>query len=158
MKKIRSFIFLFSVIFSLSNCRYDEGPVISFRSVKARLWGSWSVTEYYSDGIDSLQYYKDSCGCKLGFPNPTSDSEENDIVFVDCFNSGKGMVCKYNFARNKSVISIYLQYSLESYGLKSFGPMLINADWEIHRLTKEEFKISALANNHYYIVSFKKIN
>ena len=76
-------------------CRYDDGPLISFRSVKNRLEGRWQVIGFTSDGNDSLQYYNDSCGCKMTI-NFLSD--ENDMYFDEC-PLALGGVC--NSALNK---------------------------------------------------------
>ena len=61
---MRSIIIVITILFS--GCRkYEEGPLISFRSVVHRIEGNWQVTEYISNGIDSLQYYNDSISCKM---------------------------------------------------------------------------------------------
>lgn len=139
------------------SCRYKEGPAISFRSVKDRLMGEWEVTEYTSDGIDSLQYYKDSCGIKVSFPHPTNDNENWELHFYNCYNEDKTVVCTYNFHDNKKIMHLYNDNLYLIYGIYSFGPMMISGDWKILRLTKDDFKISTNPDNHNYLVTFKKI-
>lgn len=161
MKKIIFVLIIISAIFE--GCRYKEGPVISFRSVKERLLGTWIVTGYTSDGIDSLQYYQDSCGCEVEFPNPNNDNERWQLGFTHCYyysdNIGKVVICSYGFSKNRSIMNIYQPvHPISEFGFKSFGPMLVPIDWEILRLTKDDFKISANMNSHNYIVTFKKRN
>jgi hypothetical protein len=150
---------MLSAIFE--GCRYEEGPVISFRSVKKRLLGTWTVTGYTSDGIDSLQSYKDSCGCEVEFPNPNTDAERWQLGFTHCYSYfdsiGFVVICHYSFSNNKNIMSIDKPvHPISEFGFKSFGPMLVPIDWEILRLTNDDFKISANTNNHNYIVTFKK--
>jgi hypothetical protein len=157
MKKLILVLLVLSSI--MTSCKYEEGPLISFRSVQTRLHGNWVVSEYSSDGVDLLQFYKDSCGCGIQFADPELDTHRWDIVFINCYNTDQGVPCHYNFIDNKKVMDIYSLYQpLSTYGFKSFGPMLIIISWKILRITMDDFKISATINGHDYLVKFKKIN
>ena len=153
MKKI--LIYLIVILAIASSCRYKEGPAISFHSVKDRLNGKWEVIEYTSDGIDSLQYYKDSCGCGLEFRTDQSEYLWN-FSFQHCQNTGADWVFDYSFSKNKTIMNIW--FGIYPDHAKGFGPMLIETSWKILRLTKNDFKITAFANDHNYVVVFKKIN
>ena len=147
MKKIILMIITIATI--TSSCRYKEGPAISFRSVKSRLFGNWKVMEFNSNGIDSLKYYNDSCGCKMNIPTL---SDEQDILFYDCHNTlhYRG---SFSFSHNKKIMKV-TYYGQFHY----IGPIAIDSDWEILRLTKDNLKISTTVNNANYIISFEKLN
>ncbi len=137
--------------------KYEEGPLISFRSAQTRLWGVWEVTEYTSDGIDSLQSYKDTCGCNIVFSNPADDTQRWSIGFSNCNSSDREFMYGYQFKNKEKIIGIWrFAQSSSYYNVKSFGPILVLTEWEILRLTNKEFKFSATVNNHYYEVALKK--
>lgn len=140
-------------VFFLTGCRYEEGPAISFTSVKKRLTGFWEVVGFTCEGLDSLQYYKDSCGCEVGFYTNTSHTDFlNDVWFRDCNHTG--FVGEFRFDDNRNFLIIYFDgFSVPT---THCGPILINSTWEILRLTKEEFIILSEVNGKDYIVSFKK--
>lgn len=72
MLKINSFPVLFLVIFALlsSACKYDDGPLISVRSKKARVVNSWAYDLVLHNGLDvtggsselSVDYTQSSIG------------------------------------------------------------------------------------------------
>jgi hypothetical protein len=159
MKRI---ILLFLIIMGIAqSCRYEEGPVISFKSVRGRLMGAWRVTEFTCEGLDSLQFYKDSCGCDVGFVDHKDSYDERDaIVFGNCHNNKdyNTLFARFGLIENKNIIAIsFGEYPLSYWGVyKNFGPILIDSDWEILRLTKDELKISSDVDGRNYILSFEK--
>jgi hypothetical protein len=156
MKKIILILFLLSLL--MASCKYKEGPLISFHTVQTRLHGNWVVTEYSSDGVDLLQFYKDSCGCGIQFANPELDTHRWDILFNNCYNSDQGVSFRYDFTDNKKIMNINRLYvPLSTYGFKSFGPMLVLINCNILRITMNDFKISATINGHDYVVKFIKV-
>jgi len=147
MKK--NFILILLIILLIPfACRYKEGPAISLRSVKSRLIGNWNVTEFTSDGIDSLKYYNDSCGCLMHIP------DLSDELDINVFGYNKEFGGSFSFTKNKKIMHVYFKQHASWY--KNIGPIGINSDWKILRLTKEEFKISTNVNNRNYLISFKK--
>jgi len=159
MKKLFCVLILFVFLLPLA-CRYKDGPAINFHSVKNRLGGRWQVTGFTSDGVDSLQYYNDSCGCKMriGFL-----SDENNIYFEECppnkykyLGEGGGY---FYFVDNKKKMNLFL---VGKSPFKGLGPIAYggssgyNCEWEILKLTKDELKISSDFNGRNYIISFKK--
>lgn len=158
MKKNALLLFVITLVFVLSGCRYEEGPVLSLTSVKKRLAGFWEVVGFTCEGLDSLQYYKDSCGCEMGFYQNTSHTDFfNDVWFRDCYYKQylAGYVGEFRFDDNKNFLYVYFNGSYAP--TTHYGPILINSKWEILRLTKEEFKISSDVNGKNYIVSFEKM-
>ncbi len=149
MKKINllTLIIILTIPFA---CRYKEGPDISFRSVKSRLFGNWKVIGFTSDGIDSLQYYNDSCGCIMHIPKL---SDEQDMSFLGSKHNGLYNASgTFSFSNNKK--KMIVTYKGTS---NHFGPIgMIDSVWEILKLTKDEFKILTNVNNRDYLISFKK--
>jgi hypothetical protein len=159
MKRI---ILLFLIILGIAqSCRYEEGPAISFTSVRGRLLGDWRVTEFTCEGMDSLQFYKDSCGCDLKFVDHKDSYDERDkLWFINCHNNINydAFWARFALIENKNIIAIsFVEHPLSDWGVyKNFGPILIDSHWEILRLTKDELKISSDVDGRNYILSFEK--
>jgi hypothetical protein len=79
--KITVLIFLFFGVFFSSCKKYPEGPSISFRSAKDRVYGRYTLTKYTIDGADSLQQMKDRFG--LNFHFFYNDYSEKDELAID---------------------------------------------------------------------------
>lgn len=57
MKPLGNFsLMLFGALFLLSSCTYDEGPMFTLRSKKARLSQEWSFYEIEIDGVGEGEY------------------------------------------------------------------------------------------------------
>ena len=145
------------------SCRYEEGPVISLNSVRGRLLGAWKVTEFTCEGVDSLQYYNDSCGCDISFIDHKDSFDERDkLLFYNCHiasdDNYPSFWARFGLIENKNIIFItFNEYPLSNWGVyKHFGPILIDSRWEILRLTKDELKISSDVDDRNYILSFEK--
>jgi len=156
MKKTLYFILLSTII--ISGCKkYEEGPFISFRPEGRRLLGDWLVTEYTSNGIDSLQYFKDSCGANLGI----NDLEDDNWQFIIGFGNSKKLYGGFggvmDFTANRKGLEITPFY--DYYGNFVFGPFSPKnkVTWKLLKLTNKEFRMTTDFNNRSYKMSFKKI-
>ena len=159
MKRIILILILITTI--AQGCRYEEGPVISLTSVRGRLLGAWKVTEFTCEGVDSLQYYNDSCGCEVGFVDHRDSYDGRDaIVFGNCHNNNNynTFFARFGLIENKNIIFItFDEHPLSNWGVyKHFGPILIDSYWEILRLTKDELEISSNVDDRNYMLSFEK--
>jgi len=67
---------------------YKDGPIISFRSKEKRLLNEWRVTNLTINGVDSTQYYNDSCGCGIKFYKDLSETKRIHIFSCKSKNSG----------------------------------------------------------------------
>jgi hypothetical protein len=147
MKKL--LIILIALVTILSGCRYKEGPLISFRSVEKRLTGKWQIVGLTSNGVDSLQYYNDTCGCKVVIYKATPDAHSYSIIFKEGKSFFGG---EFTLSNNKKIMNV--QFS-------DITPTIIGpigkgkSDWRILRLKEGEFKISTDFNGRNYIISFK---
>jgi hypothetical protein len=73
MKKPYLLMLIIIIAFAETSCnKYEEGPLISFRSKKNRLLGVWKVVEFKKDNEDLTQFYQDTCGCNFEFAYDTS--------------------------------------------------------------------------------------
>ena len=153
MKKLFIILFVTTIVFS--GCKkYKEGPLISFRTVTMRIMGTWQVTEYISNGVDSLQYYNDSCGANLSI----NDIEDYDWQFhVGFINGKKEFDGVFNLSKDNKVL--YVSSGYDNYNNYFNGPFLPNtkSNWKILKLTNKELKVTVDINNKNYKMSFKKI-
>ena len=142
---------LIIVITIITGCRYKEGPMISFNSVEKRIEGTWQVIGFTSDGVDSLQYYNDSCGSIMQIYKEYHDDTSYNILFKRI--SGNLTLTGYCtlFEHNKRMDVIL-------YGINVLGPIgnKRRSQWEILTLKKNELKISTDFNGKNYIISFKR--
>ncbi len=151
MKILSIIIFLLIIA---TGCRYKEGPMISFRSVEKRLTGTWQIVELTSDGVDSLKYYNDSCGCKMriGSFYYQDGTLNNDVhIFLE---EGKHMYeGGLSLSDNKKIINVNFIYTQPTV-IGPFGRA--KSDWKILKLTMNKLKVSIYLNGRNYIISFKK--
>src|SRR5438552_3210941 len=57
MKEKTILIFVVLSVACIS-CRYEEGPLISFRPSNHRIAGDWKVESFTANGIDSMNYLR----------------------------------------------------------------------------------------------------
>ena len=155
MKKLFIILFVTTIVFS--GCKkYKEGPLISFRSVSTRLIGVWQVTEYISNGVDSLQYYNDSCGANLYISN-FEDYNNRFNMFFDQY-SKKDFHSIIILSDNRK--ELYVSSFIDDFGKYFNGPFSPNTEsnWNILKLTNKELKVTVDINNKNYRMSLKKIS
>ena len=166
--KMRTKIFLI-VLLSLSgflfitSCKkYEEGPLLSFRTVNGRLEGTWEIEKYLVNGIDSTQLYKDSCGCNFMFYHPgTSDLLLNYLNFRTDFNTmgnSQSSYYTYTFNKNKTQINIcFPDY------MNNLGPLGKDTNiWDpipfaITKLSTRHLWLSTTYDNKLYEYKYIKI-
>lgn len=147
-------ILLFILMTSITSCRYKEGPMISFHSIYKRLLGTWQIVEFTSNGVDSLQYYNDSCGATMRVYKPYHD--EGDYLN---FSGKKEFLASSSFVDKKKVLKVWFFSFNNGSQYWSLGPIGVNrkSEWKILKLTMKEFKISTDFNGNNYNISFKKL-
>jgi hypothetical protein len=150
MKKL--LIILIALVTILSGCRYKEGPLISFRSVEKRICGIWQVVEFTSDGVDSLQYYNDSCGSVMQvFWDNSSADRRGTFHFTSV---KKNFDAHFHFDGGHFSTEIDVDFGI---GKRILGPIGNGASlWKILKLEYKKMKISTSFNGRNYIISFKK--
>jgi hypothetical protein len=143
-------ISLFLILIFFTTCRYKEGPLISFRSVEGRLKGTWQVVEFTSDGVDSLQNFKDSCGSKMRIWKKYFDEPLSKISFEN--GNYLKIGGSFSLLDNKKLIRVGFGNTQHII----IGPIGGISNWKILKLTFQEFKISTDFNGRNYNISFKK--
>ncbi len=150
--KIQIFILLL-IIVTVASCRYDEGPMLSFRTVESRVQKDFTLVEFTKDGIDMTQELADSVGKEWSFLTAIKDL--NLITLTSSYLPFYGY---YEISRDKKniEINIYstLNYNIDYIGMDPFEKYNI-LTWRIERLTKEDMWLSCTYNNSDYYLKFK---
>jgi hypothetical protein len=153
--KIIVLIFLFFGFIFLSCKKYPEGPCISFRSAAKRFYGTYTLTAYIVDGVDSLSLYNDSLGNSFYFSYNDIYSYNNLRINGNRTDGkwGGDIDCRWELKEKNKIFSIY-----NSYGLHGIGPFGEGkkSDWEIIRLTNNESKMKTLFNGNEYIIRLEE--
>jgi hypothetical protein len=106
MKKIKLFLVLFAIAIitsiSMTSCKkYDEGPLVSFKSKQDRVANTWRFTRYILSGSDVTNIFLNS---KLSL------SKSGDVLWTD---SGSSISGTWDFDSNKEKIIIRVSDSYE---------------------------------------------
>ena len=148
MKKLILFIIVLAAI--TEGCKkYEDGPLISLRSVKNRLYGDYTLTKYTVNGVDSLSLYNDSLDLII-HSHPHQDDSNIYFVFSGKNESSTGfvMIC---ILINKNKILKALGTSGLPIGTGPFGKDK-KPEWEILRLTNKELNMKTTYNGKEYYV------
>ena len=66
-------LFLGILIILMHSCKkYEDGPLISFKTPLNRLIGKWQVYYFELNSVDQTNLYIDSCNCNFSFINRKS--------------------------------------------------------------------------------------
>ncbi len=75
MKKNFFLISLTIILIFFTGCqKYEEGPLISLKKPKNRLYGEWDIAKYYINGNDSTQTYRDRYTSHVSFNKGRDDA------------------------------------------------------------------------------------
>jgi hypothetical protein len=156
---MKNVILLFLIIITTSeSCRYNDGPLISFRTAKDRLYGFHTLTKCTIDGTNSINLYCDSVSTKFDFYYD-SNSGENYCMIRDELLAGMS---------GTSVNSLFWSWKLENHdkylkvissqGCNGFGPFKNNAlpDWEILKLKKGDIIMQTNYDGKEYLIELKE--
>lgn len=130
---------------------YKDGPIISFRSKEKRLLGDWSVISLTIDGIDSTQYYNDSCGCKMRIYK--NYDEELLIDYLSCktkqYVPAGWFGATVQFEKDNRYLFVKSGSSLI---MNYIGPIAPGEyHWKILKLTYSKFWFVCIINNKEYL-------
>jgi hypothetical protein len=159
MKKILLTLLILTAI--IDGCKkYDDGPLISFRSARNRLLGSYSVTQYNVNGVDSLSLYNDSMYSQFDILQ-----DDNDFGYGISGNRKDGIYCsaighwKLNNDNTKLTVNLSTCYSDWHTHSSGTGPFINHAtpEWEILRLTDKEVKMKTTYNGKDYTIRLETL-
>lgn len=131
--------------------KYEEGPCISFRSAKNRIYGNKTLGEYKVNGADSLSQYYDNLGLMFNF---FYNEDTDDYV---CVMNG--------YRKDGGIADLYWQWALSkdkkylnitwagghSIGVGPFGRDKTPI-WEILKLKKTQLRLKTNFNNKEYLI------
>jgi hypothetical protein len=151
MKKTITIIVI-SFFAMIVSCRFEDGPLISFRTTFGRLYGIWEVEYFEINGIDHTQEYKDSCNYDFHFiyysyNRLIFEKNQNTISSADVgFKKGE-----------KNIIFIYMEGGIK---YELFGNSYLSY-WEVKKLTNKKFWLKSTYNDYdnskIYYIELKKI-
>lgn len=151
-------LFVISVIFVglFFGCKkYEDGPLISFRSAKHRLYGDYTLTRYTVNGIDSLQQMENGFGLNFHFYY-VEDNDHDDILIDGGSHTGtyyQDFVSYYNFNNHKKSIRINSgSIMFTGYGV----PDIQDLDFDISKLTIDEIHMTTTYNGKEYLLELKE--
>jgi hypothetical protein len=152
MHKKSILLILISLFFF--SCRYDEGSMISFRTVENRVSQDFILVEYTKNGVDCKQELIDSLGEFWDFQDYYSGGATLLTVYNSNSNTYGGI---YEISSNKQKISIIIQGGI-SIPYSGSSPFKINCTniWEIKRLTKNDMWLKCEVDNIIYFIKFEK--
>lgn len=176
MKKLITIFILSVTIFSCK--RYEENPIISFRSVVDRINGRWEIESVTVNSIaastdwDTLQvnYYNFSFATLQEMKQNKYDFEGNTAIY---FTKPSFLTTMTNFSTDKKELTFWSYYSCYNYPIcnKPTGniPCTINdtfdkksngyylqETWKIIKLTNKEMWLTSELNGNSYETHFKK--
>ena len=131
------------ILLGFSGCRkYQEGPLLSIRTVKKRLEGNYALTEFTVNGVNRTQELINDPGYCPG-------------LTIERYNGRNQKILVFNCDTNYATISFHgSSYSFSKYKrsilLSSLNPY-ITADYECFKTTNEEFDITRLTLEDFWI-------
>jgi hypothetical protein len=154
MKNKTQILILLLVIVSLAACRYDEGPMISFRTMESRVAQDFELVEFTKNDDDITQELADSCG-ELWYFKTSHESGGKSNLQLECSTTTSTNIGQYEILSSKKNINIYIFYGTISYiGIEPFKKN-VETTWKIERLTKKDFWLSCTYNNADYYLKLK---
>jgi len=155
MKKLVLILIVLAAI--TEGCKkYPDGPCISFRSVRNRLYGYYTLTKYTVNGTDSLSLFNDSLCFKFHFYTQHDDYNSYCSVEGERKDGNYSQLhWMWNFKDNNKSIIVY-DTSASSNGTGPFGYNKL-PEWEILRLTNKELNMKTTFSGKEYYVELRKI-
>lgn len=157
MKNTKLLFILISLSLFLASCRYDEGPMISLRSVETRVTNHYILDEFTKNGIDMTQELADSVGKEWQFLTKEEAWGKLNNLMVYPTDSIVPYEANYYITRDHESIDIFFNSYFNPYYI---GIVPFKADmgdsWSIERLTKDEMWLSCTYNNADYYLKLKE--
>ena len=153
MKKV---ILILAISASILNgCKYEDGPWVSLRSAKNRLYGTYTLATYTVNGVDSLSLFNDSLDLHIKiYHEDVNDVERFDIYGYRRDGQFCMLNCKWELTDRNTILNI-----ITAIGAIGTGPIgtLKNPKWNILRLANKDLKMKTNYNNKEYLIELKSI-
>jgi hypothetical protein len=178
MKRVYLIIIIIIVVLSGLSCKkYEDGPLISLRSKKARLLGKWKVVELLKDDENLTKFYQDSCGCDFEFVYDISQLNldyKTYYVKINCLQNGWNFIIpdenlnifyftQSNWGFSKDGTEIYFQFGVNNDSRYRWGMYPLTVcnkclnGFEVFRLTNKELWLRFDDLMNIYKIKFEKI-
>jgi len=162
MKTINNIFLFLAAAFILSSCgKYDDGPVVSFRSPEKRLIGLWEFASIKIEGIEYINsYLNDSTNLKISM---TGTRDEIFAILVEDNRSSSQLSVSLLEMNDKNTeftmclteSPLYTDVTQYFYALI---PALAQENiWLIHRLSANELWIKTTYQDQIYDLQLNKI-
>lgn len=161
MKKTISILVISALLISLfGSCKkYDEGPLISFRSKEKRLMGTWQIEHYFVNGHDSSSYFTQ-------YDSPLIDIDYNVFFMIEDLYTLRPKKSKWidaDWSWDNNMNNIRMDFiepgHLEDEWLNT-GPFIIGetVSWEIKKLKLKELILETTYSNVVYRIEFGRLD
>mgnify|MGYP002640353322 CR=1 FL=1 len=145
----------------LGSCKkYDEGPFISLRSKEKRMSGEWKVQKFLINDFDSTNCFNKYENAHFIF---NLDRIGQSVIACSDFSANPKPIIvlngKWEWINNKNKINInYTSSSGAEDNPFELCPFIINnsTDWEVKRLTKNEFYLEANCDGEFFRLELKR--
>ncbi len=147
---IRSIFYILICIFISFSCKkYEEGPLVSFRTKNKRIQGSYNINEFKVNGEDKLIELQSS-GADGTYEFLIVDG---DNYIINKYIKGMDPIrSTWRWGEKKEYIAFGPKHT------PTYGVIGYSATWTILKLTDKEMKLhSNFIDDKSYIVNFKKI-
>ena len=143
--KIKLFVTIGITLLFFACKKYEEGPALTFRTAKARITGTWNLTSFHVNGIDSTsQMLSDSCYSSSFI----IDSKPEKVIYKE--GNCRGFIGYWSFTDSYKVLDVSSRFILRQ--------AASGTRWEILRLTNNELWLQTVNYSFLYYATFKKVN
>jgi hypothetical protein len=153
--KLRIFIlFLLTTCCLLQSCKYEDGPIISFRTADRRLQGEFQADAFNIDGQDAFQIWTDSI-CNDFFRIDWKDVGNKFSVYIR--SSFGGCSGSYYISSDKKKLG-FVFFDVVDGQYMGYGPFKHEkqSEWKILKLSNKKLWVETTFEGHYYCLKLKK--
>lgn len=158
MKKLILILIVITAL--IAGCKkYPDGPLISFRTAKGRLYGYHTLTKYTVNGVDSLSRYQDSLCTNFHFYYNEDDG--NNYCSMAGRNSFDNYISEFYWIweledNNKVLKVTTVGENPPRYG--GTGPFKNNVlpEWKILKLKASDIIMTTTYNGNEYLIELTK--
>lgn len=130
MKKFSVIVLFFIVLFTA--CKYDEGPIISFRTYEKRISGNWEIEYAAVSGTEVALPVNKTLSLESGYTFRNNSPIVSRTLGIWSFNGSYTSVVFYN---NTSLDTLYNEYQITKLRYKMLW--IINDPYEYHLRKRE---------------------
>ena len=133
--------------------KYPDGPLISLRTAKGRLYGTHTLTKYTVNGVDSLSLYKDSLSTNFHFYKNPDNGNDICAMFGSRKDGGESTLY-WEWALEDHNKILKVTFSADNLPGWSTGPFGDNRcpEWQILKLKADDIIMQTIYNGKEYLI------